>query len=295
VLRIDLNHLLMQALQGEVIAKVINVANVVLVVLLAYSLADLTWRLMPAPEMESLPPIVSSKASNQIPERAFNIARFHLFGKKQVQANKQLATAPMRETKLNLTLHGVVASDQPAFSGAIISAPGKNERFYSVETEVAGGAVLKEVHPDHVVLLRNGQYETLRLPEQTLGQIQGNKAVPKAVNKARVASAQPKVSLREYRDTLVRNPQELAGMVSIAPYKEAGRVVGYTVKPGRDKAIFGQLGLQAGDVVTSVNGIKLNNPAKGLSVLRTLTGNKEVQLEIRRNGAPQSLTVNMNQ
>ena len=294
MLRIDLNHLLMQTLQGEVMAKVINVVNVVLVVLLAYSLADLTWRLIPASEMEPLPPIVSSKASNQIPERAYNIARFHLFGKKQAQA-KQLAAAPLRETKLNLTLHGVVASDQPAFSGAIISAPGKNERFYSVETEVAGGAVLKEVHPDHVVLLRNGQYETLRLPEQTLGQIQGNKAVPKAVNKARVASAQPKVSLREYRDTLVRNPQELAGMVSIAPYKEAGRVVGYTVKPGRDKAIFGQLGLQAGDVVTSVNGIKLNNPARGLSVLRTLTGNKEVQLEIRRNGTPQSLTVNMNQ
>jgi len=290
MLKIDLNHLLMQLLQGEVAAKVINATNVVLIVLLAYSLADLTWRLMPAPEAQSLPALVSATASRQIPERAFNIARWHLFGEKQTGAMQQ-AAAPMRETKLNLTLHGVVSSDQAAYSGAIISAPGKNERFYSVGTEVVGGAVLTEVHPGHVVLLRNGQYETLRLPEQTLGNKVASK---KAAKITQASSAQPKVSLREYRDTLVRNPQELAGLVSIAPYSESGRIVGYSVKPGRDKAVFGQLGLQAGDVVTSVNGIKLDNPARGLSILRTLTGNKEVQLEIRRDGAPQSITVNMN-
>jgi general secretion pathway protein C len=55
------------------------------------------------------------------------------------------------------------------------------------------------------------------------------------------------------------------------------------------------MGLAPGDVVTSVNGVKLDSPAKALSLLRGLSSADEVRLEIERGGVPQSLIVNINQ
>jgi general secretion pathway protein C len=55
------------------------------------------------------------------------------------------------------------------------------------------------------------------------------------------------------------------------------------------------MGLAPGDIVTSVNGVKLDSPAKALSLLRGLSSMDEIRLDIERSGVPQSLIVNINQ
>jgi len=49
-------------------------------------------------------------------------------------------------------------------------------------------------------------------------------------------------------------------------------------------------GLQAGDVITSINGIPVNNWAKDVEVIRTSAG-KELIIEIERNSQPQTISV----
>ena len=49
-------------------------------------------------------------------------------------------------------------------------------------------------------------------------------------------------------------------------------------------------GLQAGDVITSLNGIPVSNWAKDVEVIRTSAG-KELVIEIERNGQPQTISV----
>ena len=49
-------------------------------------------------------------------------------------------------------------------------------------------------------------------------------------------------------------------------------------------------GLQAGDVITSINGIPVNNWAKDVEVIRTSAG-KELIIEIERKGQPQTISV----
>jgi general secretion pathway protein C len=102
------------------------------------------------------------------------------------------------------------------------------------------------------------------------------------------------MGLSEYRDTLMQNPQQLADLVQARPYHRNG-ISGYQINPGRDPALFSRLGLQANDVITMVNGVRLDNPARGLSILQSLRERTQVTVEVVRNGTPQTLSIDLNQ
>jgi len=88
----------------------------------------------------------------------------HLFGRSAVTG--QTAGVPLSapDTRLNLTLHGVLVDAAPADRGAIIGKSGGEQRFFRVGESVFGSAKLAEVRTDHVILSRQGKYEALRFP-----------------------------------------------------------------------------------------------------------------------------------
>lgn len=276
-----------------------SVANLLLVLALAYSLARFVWQVMPAPAVQAPPPLppvtgpTSRAGVQRLPE---DVARWHLFGiKPAADAVPVPSSAPLPETKLNLILRGVVAGTTPAESGAIIAEPSGQEEFYGIDAALPGGATLKEVYADRVVLMRNGRLETLRLPVDLLSEA-GATPVGRTASApaSRAISGQP--SLREYRDMLINDPRSVvaADLVRILPYNKGGRFGGYEVRPGRDAATLTRFGLRSGDVVTAVNGVPLNTPAAGLGILRDLRDAKQVRLDIQRNGVPQTIVLNLN-
>ena len=81
----------------------------------------------------------------------------------------------------------------------------------------------------------------------------------------------------------------------MAPQVEQGQVVGFRVNPGRDRQAFEALGLQAGDVVTDINGTTLNDASKGLQVFEQLGEATQANVTVLRDGAPQVLVVDTSQ
>ncbi|MBK8164160.1 MAG: type II secretion system protein GspC [Gammaproteobacteria bacterium] len=287
--------------------RIIILVQVALVLLLAATLAGLTWRLIPAPAPNLAPPPeafggAAARRNDAGPGIMWDLAKWHLFGEKPV-ASEIPSVESLPETQLNLTLSGVVASGSMTGGGAIIAAPGGVEAFYPVNSQLPGGAVLKEVHPDRVVLERNGRLETLRLPKEGLGNVSGEQpeasggqaTQSRAANRGGAGPAAVPANLREFRDMVLSDPQSAGSLVQINPKSADGRFVGYELQPGQDAALFARAGLSPGDIVTSVNGVKLDSPAKALSLLRGLTSAEEVRLEIERGGVPQSLIMNINQ
>ena len=63
--------------------------------------------------------------------------------------------------------------------------------------------------------------------------------------------------------------------------------------PGRDRQQFARLGLQSGDLVTSVNGSTLDDVNRGTEILNSLTSSTTAQVTIERNGVSQSLVLDM--
>ena len=214
------------------------------------------------------------------PRHDLQIAQLHLFGKASEPQSNQLPTAP--KTRLNLTLRGVFSTrDQNAI--AIIASGEVNERFYRVGDSIPGGATLKAVYPDRILLERNFQMETLPMPK---GKDAGMKISMNSANKPAsiISGASSGAKLSHLRKQILKNPQQLGKMVQAKPVTEQGRFLGYRLSLRGSTNLAEELGLRSGDVVTSVNGIALDRPEKGLNALQNLINAPDVTLTLLRNG-----------
>jgi general secretion pathway protein C len=291
------------------------VVTFAVILLLTQSLATLTWTLVPVPDIASSASSLSARNRSRVPvprppqRLAEKIGQWHLFGKyvknkpKPVAAPvQQIATAP--ETKLNLKLRGVFVSTNPKNASAIIADAKGKEESYKIGDDIAGRAILREVFNDKVILERNGRLETLLLPvENSITGLEiassrrggrptsrrsGLSASNNALNPAN--SAEASALLRGYRDALISDPQSVMGLLRAEPFRKNGRLHGYRVRPGKDRQLLRKFGLRSGDVVTSVNGVTMNNPLKALEIMRDLSSATSLTVDIERRGVPQSFS-----
>ncbi len=282
---------------------------VLLVLMLAYSLAQLTWLLFPANtaqenDLLSASPVSRTATIAVTPAPTVNLARLHLFG--NAAENEQEApvatTEEAPDTRLRLILRGVFATTDEAMARAIISEPGGEEKYYAVDDRLPGGATLKEIAGDRVILqTRAGRMETLRLPKEFGGTgrvargVASTRANRKPVGRNKITPRISAAELRNYRDKMLSNPQELVGLIRTRPVKENGQIKGYKLFPGKDRALFNRLGLRSGDVIVSVNGMDLSDPASGLALLGQLSSATEMSVVVERRGQRQTVTLSLNE
>lgn len=297
------------------------IATFGLVIVLMSTLATMTWKMIPIEE-EVVPAAIVAKTQNtRINAQSSTnnvhkqIPNWHLFGRVQNKPTaRPLAQTPLTpkeapDTKLRLTLKGVVASRNMMDAWAIIADRSGKDDSYGIDAALPGGAILKEIYADRIILQHNGRLETLRLPTTDIATSRNNKSQRRATsrntrkhrfserrnssNVSHVSSAGSEI-LKSYRNKLMTDPQSVMNTVRAEPYRQGGRLKGYRIFPGRDKDLFGQLGLEPGDVVISVNGIALDSPLKGLEVMQNVTDASEVSVDVLRNGVNQTFIVPMN-
>lgn len=284
----------LRLLQPSVTRRAVLLLMVILLCSIAYSLARLTWMMLPAPPENAAPPpliqAVDQRGATAAPMAVRKpspqeMAQWHLFGEVQViNVGAAAETAP--QTSLALSLRGVIASRDKKNARAIIADSSGNEQFYAIDTPLPGGAALKEIHADKVILLRDGRYETLLLPkDETSGE-----GAPGAA----MSMPNSDAAMQEFRDAAMSNPQSLMERVRPMPVSEGGKFIGYRFMPNEDPGFLARFGMEPNDIVTSVNGMSLDNPAKGMQVLNSLKTEGEVRVDTVRNGAPRSFVLRMN-
>jgi general secretion pathway protein C len=265
----------------------------VLVIAIAYQLATLTWTLVPgSTPIAAAPPRPINVGNAPAPSDYGALTDSHLFG----QAAEQATTAPepalidAPETTLSLTLKGILAKEEDTNGGAIISGSRGDDKAYDVgdSIENADGATLHSVYADRVLLNRSGRLETLRLPKELAAS--GSMGMVSPLPQA--AAVQESGSLRQ---VITQNATRLTDIVRLAPHVQEGQVVGFRVNPGRDRATFEALGLQAGDVVTDINGTVLDDPSQGLQVFQSLGESTQANVTVLRDGVPQVIVIDTTQ
>ncbi len=276
-------------LQDRSVERLATGVNMLLVALIAVAVARLTWNLLPMPDSPPPPTAALAPQEGSVPgaDDARALAELHLFGEAQVVAPEPVVTSAP-DTQLNLFLRGLVSSDDERGARAIIAAPDNTELPYAIGDPLPGDATLKQIRTDRVILLRNGRYETLRLPRETSGATMDDDS-PDSV------SFDSGADLRTYREMVLQDPSALNNLMRLIPLTEGGRFKGYRLIPGRDARVLARFGLQPGDVVTNVNGIQLDTPSKGAEALQSLATSDVVSVTIMRNGMPQSLTLRMDE
>jgi general secretion pathway protein C len=213
----------------------------------------------------------------------------HLFGVPAVDpATQDVNTAP--QSAANLILAGTIATQNPKRGVAIISDGGPS-KVYAIGDRI-GGAQLHSVYLDRVILDRGGALETLQLPRQVLA---GRGAAPAQ----RRGGADPRTvaAVDNIRHMVQQDPAILDQVMrTVASYDNAaGKLRGFRAYPGRNRQIFGKLGLKSGDLVTAINGTQLDDPQRSQEVFNTIQSSDHVTVTIERGGQKQDITLNIAQ
>jgi len=269
-------------LQSSNLPRLANAATLVVVVALAFQVAWWGWHFLgpqPAAAMAEVAPLIDR-----------SLART-LLG--EVGGN----AAPAESTSANtsgIRLKGVFAVDGKTLSAAIVNSGGRDASV-RVGEAIADGIKLVEVAPSHIVISRNGAREKIELDRMSAGNTvagtsstAAGKGAPQAAFRLNVASTTKNAySLsRSELNNVLQDPNQINFLGSIA----AGASGGVQVKDAPSGSLAQKLGLQLGDIITSINGQPVTGPGDLARFYGQFGSTNSIRAEIRRGGAPMLLT-----
>jgi len=273
--------------------------SLLLVVVIAWQLAQLVWSLVPAPaagDAVATPALVTTSSAGSDTSTQVNaISAAHVFG----IADAADAAAPppvpeefedLRDTKLsNLSLKGTIAAYPAELSVAIIADGGNKEEIYTIGKAVTNAAKLHAVYADRVVLNENGVLTNLKLPKDF------PEGTPTVARRNTTTAIRPTANTQSIQSVVAQNVSQHSDVIRPTPYFVDGQQQGYRVYPGRNRAQFTALGLRPGDLVKDINGQSLNDPTQAMKIFQTLGTSSEVSVTVERNGQPQIIVLRTDQ
>ncbi|MCK4708717.1 MAG: type II secretion system protein GspC, partial [Gammaproteobacteria bacterium] len=177
---------------------------------------------------------------------------------------------------------------------SVIISSGKRgkELTYGVGDSVPGNATIEEIHAVHVVLMRNGRLEILKLPEKSVGGLQSGSVANSSSGLN--TNQSPDRILGDIRRNIMKNPTSFGEYAIPVPVSKNGKLQGYRLRPQKKgRELFKQFGLQRNDIVTRINGVNLNDPVQGIAALRKLSNANNIDLTVLRNGVETPLQFNI--
>jgi len=265
--------------------------SAVLVIAIAWQVANAVWLFVPS-DTDTLAVAPAGPVSTGASAGGADIQTIvnaHLFGDYN-PAQTPVETDPVDapDTKLSLELRGTIAADDAEQALAIIAEKGGDEQVYAVGEAVPGNASLYSVYPDRVLLRRAGRLETLRLPRADETSSGGS-----PVSRRRSITTPSATS--SLRELVSQDPARITDIIRPQPVFRDGQQQGYRVYPGRQRQQFSQLGLRPGDLITQINGMSLDDPARGMEIFRSLGEATQVSVTVERNGQTEVMTLDTTQ
>jgi general secretion pathway protein C len=267
----------------------------VVIIGIAWQSAKIFWLLYPSSEEAAplpviAPSLVNSDTTLSPTSTARRIIERRIFGRVDAtQATEELEQqGDIEETSLNLELKGTIVAKGQGETVAIIAEADGPEKIYKTGDAIPGRATLHAVYMDRVLIRRAGKLETLSLP----------RADETTANKTRSSNRRTtrnQTSAGSLREVISRSPARLTDVIRPQPVFRDGKQQGYRVYPGRQRQQFSQLGLRPGDMITQINGMPLDDPARGMEVFRSLGEATQVTVTVERNGQQQVMTLDTSQ
>jgi general secretion pathway protein C len=301
-------------------SKSVDIIKLLLLVGIAYTVATTLWYFISGPTTDAVVPVSGARtiANPNQPQITWqDIARINMFGVVGAQA---LVEAPpeqqetAKETRLPLTLLGVFQAEHPEDSAAIVSQKGKSGQRYRIGQSLPGNAELIEVHGNYVVLRRAGVRETLTFPksDDLLAGIEEQRASnrnsavitppdrqrgrnsridrggrdaelaqPATANTPQALPATAQEFVDQYRAQIDSDPAAALSSLGVEPVS-SGAAEGYRLGALANSPLLRNTGLQAGDLLLSVNGQPVGDVGRDQLQLDNVLAQGSARLEIMR-------------
>jgi general secretion pathway protein C len=238
-------------------------------------------------------PEADRPAATPQPREGLGVA---LFGEQESEPAPVVQSVPDEApaTRLDLKLRGVALAEGDQPSLAIVEGSDRKSLPYRVGDTLPGDAELLRIEADRVMLRHRGTVEALYFSEEPPAATARTRTATKPAGAGAVRlSPQSSTRIREYLSLLPSDPTRMTELVRALPVMENGVLKGFRLFPGQQRELFGEVGLRRGDIATRINGLPLDDPARGMELLNQLASASRFQIEILRRGQPQQLDIQL--
>lgn len=305
----DLTSLLSQLGHRRVAQSVMAI----LIVYIAFIFANITWSVAPLTQHQATSSAKSEASFSSNQQGNFidvaKIQALHLFGiyDEKEEKTQVVEVSNVPETSLNLTLSGLVATDDTTIAAAIIEHQGKQETYGIGDTIIGTRANLEQVLMDRVLIKQSGRLETLMLDgfdyNQPAKKVAKQPADKKPVNlapKSRRSDVVDQRRNKQLTDTaknvrreLSSDPTKISDYLRISPKRTSGKIVGYSLRPGKSPEFFKLAGLKNGDIAVQMNGFDLIEPAQAMQAMAEMKKARDISLLVDRQGSLTEILVSL--
>jgi len=286
--------------------RVAQFVMALLIAYIAYIGAQITWSVVPQAQSNnnSSVKISQNKFASNKTNKAVDVSKIqslNLFGQynEAVVEEPEIEMANVPETKLNLTLSGLVASDDKSIAAAVIENQGKQETYGIGDIILGTRANLEQVLMDRVLIKQSGRLETLMLDgfdySQPAKQVSNEPMVKKTPPKVGPKSSRSGVvdqrsnkeltaTAKNLRSEFSQDPAKIGDYLRISPKRKDGKIIGYSLRPGKKPEFFKLVGLKAGDVAVEMNGFDLIAPSQAMQAMVEMKQARDISLLVNRQG-----------
>ncbi len=204
-------------------------------------------------------------------------------------SNSALSLEDLERTELQLTLWGTIAGAGDMAWAIIEDKATRNQGLYKVGDTVQN-AVLTHVFRNKVVLNVNGKDQILETMEGEGSGGGGGMAGPVGTGEP----GQGKISVdRNTINESMKDVNTLMKDVRIRPHFSNGQSDGLIISGIRGDSVFKKLGLRNGDIITGVDGSKIESVDDAMKLYSGLKSMQNMKIEIKRRGQVQTLDYNV--
>lgn len=186
----------------------------------------------------------------------------------------------VQKTPEKLILTGTVVGATPEGSSAFIGIDARHPQTYGIGALLVNGLRLVGIFKDYVILGKGDTRTRLYLTgtvRAALYQPNGAMLMVGGLSARTAATAS--------------TDDVFSDFVRPAPVFAGSTVTGYRVYPGRNGAVFFQMGLRPGDIITSMDGEPLDDPTAAADMFRSLATGDQANAQILREGKTVEITL----
>lgn len=209
--------------------------------------------------------------------------------------------AESKKSSLAFKVTGIIFGGNSKSSIALIqSTSDSKDSVYKLGDTIVGNTKITDITSNRVYIASQScpEYFELTYPE-----------IPKSTRSTKNKNGRSNVAYSEagferidnttnvtkqwVNDVLTNKLSTTLEEARAVPFLVGGQVKGFSLSQIVPNSVYEKLGLKNGDVVSSINGIDLNDAARAIQTLNSLRNETKIDIEILRDGQPVNLKVNI--
>ena len=197
----------------------------------------------------------------------------------------------LKNTDLKLKLWGTVSTDKESIkrSRAVIEDTQARQQDLYQAGDVVQNATIVEILRKSVVLEVNGRLEKLSIAEEKIASGETDSERVEYDNVAAPAASGAVALKRSQVDAAMKDINTLMQDVRIEPVFQDGKPEGVALSKIGQNSIIREMGLRAGDIITGVNGQKIDSVDNALKFYESLSSGSRLTIELKRRGRPTTI------